>query len=232
MRVDVLTIFPDMFPPILDESMLKIAQEKGGAQFHVHDLREFTEDKRRSVDDRPYGGGPGMVMKPEPIFRAVEHIEAQDPTPAKRILLTPQGTRLTQALAEALAREARLLLICGRYEGFDERVRVGLTPTEISIGDYVLCGGELPAMVLIETIVRLLPGVLGDEVSAQTDSFSTGLLGCPQFTRPEEFRGMCVPDVLLSGHHADIDRWREEQAKARTAERRADLLASEQETQP
>jgi len=230
MRIDVLTIFPEMFPPILNESMLKIAQENGRVRFYVHNLRDYSEGKRRNVDDRPYGGGPGMVMKPEPIFCAVERIEAQEPAPARRILLTPQGTRFTQQMASALAEEERLLLICGRYEGFDERVRIGLSLTEISIGDYVLCGGELPAMVIIEAVVRLIPGVLGGEQSAEADSFSKGLLDYPQYTRPEEFRGMRVPQVLLSGHHEEIAKWREEQARDRTAQRRADLLRREENT--
>ncbi|MBM4048008.1 MAG: tRNA (guanosine(37)-N1)-methyltransferase TrmD [Planctomycetes bacterium] len=224
MRIDILTLFPGMFAPVLGDSMLKIAQEKRLVEFHLHDIRDYSEDKHKKVDDRPYGGGPGMVMKPEPVFRAVEAVEKLSDAPAKRILLTPQGDRLNQRLAGELAREPRLMLICGRYEGFDERIRLGLNVSELSIGDYVLSGGEVAAMVVIEAVVRLVPGVLGDPESAKWESFSDGLLDFPQYTRPPEFRGMKVPDVLLSGDHAKIEQWRLEQARERTKARRSDLL--------
>lgn len=196
-------------------------------ELKYHDLRDYTEDKHRSVDDRPFGGGPGMVMMPGPIFRAVEAIEAQSPLPALRILLTPQGERLTQTRVRQLAREQRLLLICGRYEGFDERIRIGLKPLEISIGDYVLSGGEIPAMVIVDAVVRLIPGVTGHPHSTVSESFGEdGLLEYPQYTRPVEFRGMRVPEILRSGDHAKIAQWRKEQALLRTAQRRPDLLSN------
>lgn len=224
MRIDVLTIFPGMFQGPLSESMLRRARERGLVDIHVHDLREFTDDRHRTTDDYPFGGGPGMVMKPEPIFRAVEHVLAQTGGPARVILLTPQGRLLNQELAWELSRERHLILICGRYEGVDERVRIGLATDEVSIGDYVLTGGELPAMVLIDAVVRLVPGVLGDERSPQEESFTDGLLEGPHYTRPREFRGMAVPEVLLSGHHEQIRRWRRKEALRRTLERRPDLL--------
>lgn len=220
MEIDVLTLFPGMFEPVLGASILKIAQEKGLVTFRLVDIRDFASDRHRSVDDRPFGGGPGMVLMPEPVFAAVEHTEGLSETPATRVLLTPQGERLTQELARELATLPRLLLICGRYEGYDERIRGGLNPREVSIGDYVLTGGELPAMVLIDAVARLVPGVLGKESSLEEESFSDGLLEYPHYTRPREFRGMKVPDVLLSGNHEDIRRWRLEQARKRTAERR------------
>ena len=219
MEIDILTLFPEMFEPVLGASILKIAREKGLVTFRLVDIRTFSTDRHRTVDDRPFGGGPGMVLKPEPVFAAVEHTETLSETPATRVLLTPQGQRLTQDLARELSRLPRLLLICGRYEGYDERIRLGLKPREISIGDYVLTGGELPAMVLIDAVVRLLPGVLGKEDSLAEESFAEGLLEYPHYTRPREFRGMNVPEVLLSGDHEHIRRWRLEQAKKRTHER-------------
>jgi len=223
-RIDVLTLFPNMLEPVLSESMLKIAQEKGLVEVHLHDIRDYSTDRHRSVDDRPYGGGPGMVMKPDVVLACVEAVEAMAPQPATRILLSPQGQRFDHGWAKRLAVQERLLLICGRYEGFDERIILGMEPTELSIGDYVLTGGELPAMVVIDAVVRYVPGVLGHPLSAAQDSFEGGLLDCPQYTRPVEFRGMRVPEVLLSGHHAEIEQWRRDQAKRRTRERRADLI--------
>jgi tRNA (guanine37-N1)-methyltransferase len=223
MRVDILTLFPAMFPPVLNESMLRIAQEKGLVEFHVHDLRPFGDGSRRNVDDRPYGGGPGMVMACGPLFRAVESIEAEAGR-AHRVLTSPQGRLLNNDLARALAAKPRLLILCGHYEGYDERIPVGLEAEEVSIGDYVLTGGELAAMVIVDALTRFIPGVLGDDESAERDSFSQGILGYPQYTRPPEFRGMKVPDVLLSGDHAKVQEWRADQARLRTAQRRPDLL--------
>jgi len=224
MRIDILTLFPQMFAPVLSESILRIAQEKGLAQFRLVNVRDFARDRRHSVDDEPYGGGPGMVMAPGPVFDAVESVESPGEERVRRILLTPQGRRFDQGLAEELAREEHLILICGRYEGFDERIRIGLQPQEISIGDYVLTGGELPAMVVVDAVVRLIPCVLGDSASAKGDSFSCGMLGTPQYTRPANFRGMTVPQVLLSGDHGRVAAWRAEQARLRTLQRRPDLL--------
>jgi tRNA (guanine37-N1)-methyltransferase len=221
-EIDVLTLFPEMFAGVLGASILKIAQEKGLAKFRLVDIRDFSTDKHHSVDDRPFGGGPGMVLTPEPVFAAVEHTEGLSPERATRVLLTPQGERLTQGLARELATNKRLLLLCGRYEGYDERIRTGLGAREVSIGDYVLTGGELPAMVLIDTVVRLIPGVLGKENSLDEESFSNGLLEYPQYTRPREFRGMTVPEVLLSGNHEEIRRWRLEQSEERTRRRRGE----------
>lgn len=227
MRIDVLTLFPEMFEPVLGTSILKRAAEAKIVSYHLTDIRAHTQNKHGKVDDRPYGGGPGMVMACQPVYDAVRATEAQDPAPARRILMTPQGMPLRQALAEELAREPRLLIIAGHYEGVDERVIDELDPMPLSIGDYVLSGGELPAMVLIDTVVRLIPGVLGHEDSAHHDSFSGGadrLLEGPQYTRPPEWAGRKVPDVLLSGDHAAIEAWRKQQAVKRTTERRPDLL--------
>ena len=224
MRVDILTLFPAMFAPVLDESILRLAQEKGLVDFHVHDLRPFGESARRNVDDRPFGGGPGMVMTCGPLFRAVEAIEQEAGGRSHRVLTSPQGRPFNHEYAVELASKSRILLICGHYEGFDERISDGLAADEISVGDYVLTGGELPAMIIVDAVARLVPGVLGDEESGKRDSFAQGLLGWPQYTRPVEFRGMRVPEVLLSGNHAEIDAWRTEQARLRTAERRPDLL--------
>ena len=234
MHIDILTIFPDMFPGVLGASIVQRARDKGLAEITVHDLRDYTHDKRRTVDDRPYGGGPGMVMKPEPIFKAVEAIEAtvhpdgKKPGSSCQVILTaPQGEKLTQALAEEIASRSHLLILCGHYEGVDERIRARLVDREISIGDYVLTGGELPTMVLIDAVVRLLPGVLGDERSTQDESFTSGLLEYPQYTRPVVFRDMEVPEVLRSGNHEQVATWRRLQALARTMQRRPDLLRKE-----
>ena len=223
MEIDILTLFPEMFPGVLDASILKIAQEKGLASFRVVNIRDFATDRHHSVDDKPFGGGPGMVMMCPPVFDAVEKTEALSATPATRILLTPQGETLTQALARELSTKPRLLLVSGHYEGFDERIREGLGCREISIGDYVLTGGEIPAMVVIDAVVRLIPGVLGTEESLAEESHANpGAPGLeyPHYTRPREFRGRRVPDVLVSGNHAEIRRWRDEQARRRTEERR------------
>ncbi|WP_212775144.1 tRNA (guanosine(37)-N1)-methyltransferase TrmD [Polycladomyces abyssicola] len=224
MHFDVLTLFPEMFTGFLSSSIVKKAHEKGIVSTSVVDFREFSTDKHRTVDDTPYGGGSGMVLKPEPLFRAVEHLLQDEPERPPIILMTPQGERFTQKKAEALAEHRRLILICGHYEGYDERIRQHLATDEISIGDFVLTGGELPAMVVMDSVIRLLPGVLGNESSAKDDSFSTGLLEYPQYTRPAEFRGWKVPEVLLSGHHQNIERWRRQEALRRTWERRPDLL--------
>jgi tRNA (guanine37-N1)-methyltransferase len=221
MKVDVLTLFPEMFKGPLDVSMVQRAREAGQLELRITDLRDYTHDRHKTVDDRPFGGGPGMVLKCEPIFEAVENLASE---PTHVILMTPAGRLFNQALARQLADKEHLLLICGSYEGVDERVREALVDEEISIGDYVLTNGGLPAMVVIEAVTRLLPGVLGDEQSACDESFSDGLLEYPHYTRPAEFRGMKVPEILLSGHHAEIEKWRAEQARKRTAERRPDLL--------
>jgi tRNA (guanine37-N1)-methyltransferase len=226
MRIDVLTLFPEMFESPLSYSILKRAQEQGIVAIAVTNIRDFATDKYRKVDDKPYGGGPGMVMMPGPLFDCFEHVEKLAPRRGRVILLTPQGRRFDQAKARELAGEDRLILIAGRYEGFDERIRMGLNAEQISIGDYVLNGGELAAMVVIDAVVRLLPGALGDEDSAKDDSFSRGLLEYPHYTRPEVFRGMKVPDILLSGDHAKIAQWRREQALERTKQWRPDLLES------
>lgn len=226
MRIDILTLFPNMFTGVFNESILKKAMELGKVQYHITNFRDFSTDKHQAVDDYPYGGGAGMVLKPEPIFHAVEHIESVTNSSPRVILLCPQGERYTQKKAEQLAREEHLLFICGHYEGYDERIRENLVTDEISIGDFVLTGGELAAMVVVDSIVRLLPGVLGNEDSPVLDSFSTGLLEHPHYTRPAEFRGMRVPDVLLSGNHKLIDEWRRKQSLKRTLERRPDLLES------
>ena len=204
--------------------MLKIAREKELVSFHLHNIRDFSNDKHRCVDDKPYGGGAGMVMKPEPVFNAVEAVELLDDAPPTRILLTPQGETFNQGIADDLSKKARLMIICGHYEGFDERIRSGIDALEISIGDYVLTGGEIPAMVVIDSITRLVPGVLGGDNSLQDESFMNRMLEYPQYTRPAEFRGMKVPEVLKSGHHSKIKEWKMENAILRTQERRPDLL--------
>jgi len=223
MRFDVLTLFPRIFEGFLDESIVRIAQDKGLAEFHLWDIRDYTDDKHRKVDDRPYGGGPGMVLMPGPVFAAVEAAEADAATPSRTFLLSPQGRTLNQALARELAQEPRVMLVCGRYEGFDERIRIGLEAEELSVGDYVLAGGETAAMVAIEAVTRLIPGVLGHPESVEYESFEGGTLDCPHYTRPPVFRDMAVPEVLLSGDHERIRRWREAQAERRTQERRPDL---------
>jgi tRNA (guanine37-N1)-methyltransferase len=220
LEIDVITIFPGMLNGFLDESILKRAAKKGFVKYRPVDLRAFTHDVHRTTDDRPYGGGPGMVMKPEPLFEAVESVRR----PGSRvILMTPQGRPFRQAMAAELAREKHLVFVCGHYEGVDERVRAALVTDEISIGDYVLTNGVLPAAVVIDAVVRLVPGVLGDDGSAVEESFSNGLLEYPQYTRPASYRGMDVPEMLLSGNHAEIARWRQEQSQRRTADRRPDL---------
>ncbi len=222
MRFDVVTIFPKMFDSPLAESILKRAREAGKIEVALHDIRDFTTDVHRSVDDTPYGGGAGMVMRPEPLVACVEALPATGKR--CRILMTPQGEPLTQAIVRDLATYDQLVLICGRYEGVDERARKLIADREISIGDYVVAGGEIPAMVVIDAVTRLIPGVLGNEASTESESFEEGLLEYPQYTRPETFRGEKVPDVLLSGHHAEIAKWRREKAILRTRERRPDLL--------
>ncbi|HEY6102325.1 MAG TPA: tRNA (guanosine(37)-N1)-methyltransferase TrmD [bacterium] len=223
MRIDIVTIFPQAFAA-LDVSMIGRARERGLLDLRIWDLRDFTADRHRQVDDAPYGGGAGMVMKVEPFFAAVDAIKAQSGGVPRVILTSPQGRQLTHTLARALAGEEHLIILCGHYEGIDERVREGLASDEISIGDYVLTGGELPAMVIVEAAARFVPGVVGDAASVEGDSFAEGLLDYPQYTRPPEFRGMRVPEVLLSGHHEAIRRWRRAQRLRRTLDRRPDLL--------
>jgi tRNA (guanine37-N1)-methyltransferase len=229
LRFDILTLFPEMFHTVLGTSILKRAGEKGLAEYHLTNFRDFAIDAHKSVDDKPFGGGPGMVMMPTVVFDAVEHVEQQDARPVTRILLSPQGRLFDQQLALELSRHPRLLLIAGHYEGFDERITEGLRPLELSIGDYVLTGGELPAMVVVDAVVRLLPGALGAEEGAAEETFADGLLEHPQYTRPRDFRGMRVPDVLLSGNHGAIADWRLEQRKNRTKLRRPDLWRAYQQ---
>jgi tRNA (guanine37-N1)-methyltransferase len=222
--VDVITIFPGMFEGPMSASIVGLARERGLLEFRAHDLRDWTHDKHRSTDDTPYGGGPGLVMKPEPIFEAVDAVQALEDDPGCVIFFTPAGRRFDQQLAEELALKERLVMVCGRYEGFDERV-LSLADIELSIGDYVLTGGELPAMVVADAVARHVPGVLGDEDSAVDESFSEGLLEYPQYTRPAEYRGMAVPEVLRSGDHCRLAKWRREQSVLKTALVRPDLLA-------
>ncbi|WP_189025677.1 tRNA (guanosine(37)-N1)-methyltransferase TrmD [Paenibacillus albidus] len=241
MRIDVLTLFPEMCESVFGTSILGKACEKGIVSLNAVNFRDFSGNKHNSVDDTPYGGGGGMVLKPDPIFAAVEHVLKESAGPLgdqeslatgqaasgvkpRIILMCPQGKPYNQRIAEELAREEHLIFICGHYEGYDERIREHLVTDELSMGDYVLTGGELPALTVIDSVVRLQPGALGNETSAVSDSFSTGLLEYPHYTRPAEFRGWKVPDILLSGHHANIEVWRREQALKRTLERRADLL--------
>jgi tRNA (guanine37-N1)-methyltransferase len=223
LRVDILTLFPEMFGPFIGTSIPKRAADKGLVEYHLTNIRNFATDAHQSVDDKPFGGGPGMVMMCQTMFDAVEWTEKQDERPATRVILSPQGRTFDQTLAQELAAQPRLLLISGRYEGFDERIIDGLKPMEVSIGDYVLSGGELAAMVIVDAVVRLIPGVLGAETGTADESFADGLIEHPQYTRPREYRGMKVPDVLLSGDHQLIARWRLEQRKNRTQERRPDL---------
>ena len=220
-KIDVLTLFPAMFAGPLDESIVKRARDAGLLDLKIHNLRDWTHDRHKTVDDRPFGGGPGMLLKPEPLFEAIESLKREK---TRVILLSPAGRQFNQAIARELAQAEDLLLVTGHYEGFDERVREGLADDELSIGDYVLTNGALPAMVVIDAVTRLLPGALGDDESSHDESFSHGLLEYPQYTRPAEFRGMKVPDVLVSGNHAEIEKWRREQAKLRTKERRPDLM--------
>ncbi len=226
MRFDVLTLFPEIFQGYLGQSLLKRAILAGLVDVHLHDIRDWSKTKHNTVDDRPFGGGPGMVMKVEPVVECVEEVRSNAAEPGHLVMLTPQGRRLDQPAVERLARHKRILLLCGRYEGFDERIRLILKPEEISVGDYVLNGGEVAAMVVIDAVIRLVPGVLGDEDSSLYDSFSGSRrwLESAQYTRPREYRGFEVPDVLLNGNHAEIDRWRDENSRQRTFERRRDLL--------
>ena len=225
MKFDIVTIFPEMFQGPLTESIIRRAVEKKIIEIGIHDLRDFAEGVHRQVDDTPFGGGGGMVLKPEPLFKAVSSIRGDRRTGAERvILLSPQGERFDQRKAEELLKYERLILLCGRYEGVDERVRERLADEEISIGDFVITGGELAAMVVIDALTRLIPGVLGDLESSRKDSFAAGILGYPQYTRPAEFQGMKVPEVLLSGDHRQIDRWRKEKALENTIRKRPDLI--------
>jgi len=221
MKIDVLTLFPAMFAGPLDESIIMRARQAGLLELAIHDLRDWTRDRHRKVDDRPFGGGPGMLLKPEPLFAAVEDLQREE---TRVVLFSPDGRKFDQGVARALSEQKHLLLITGHYEGVDERVREALVDEELSIGDYVLTNGALPAMVVIDAVTRLLPGVLGDDESSQDESFSHGLLEYPHYTRPAEFRGMKVPEILLSGNHAEIEKWRREQAQQRTEKRRPDLL--------
>lgn len=225
MRFDVFSLFPSVLKPYLEISILERAAAKGLLEVHLHDIRSWATDKHFTTDDAPYGGGGGMVMKPEPIFNAVESVLGAPPC-CPVILLTPQGRTFNQRLAQELAQQPRLALLCGRYEGVDERVRQHLVTDEISVGDYVLTGGELPALVVIDAVTRLIPGALGDPQGASDDSHATGLLEYPHYTRPPVFRNWAVPDVLLSGNHAEIERWRRQQSLLRTWQRRPDLLAN------
>lgn len=224
MRVDVLTLFPEAFAGPLDVSIIKRAREDGLLDLQVHDIREHAADRHRSVDDYPFGGGQGMVMRVDVLDRALEHVRSLDREQGLVVLLTPAGERLSDAAVRELAWQKRLILVCGRYEGVDERFAEHCVDREISIGDYVLTGGELPAMVLIDAVARHLPGVLRDEASPEEESFAHGLLEHPQYTRPAEYRGWTVPEVLLSGHHANVEKWKQEQRLRRTKERRPDLL--------
>ncbi len=230
MKISILTLFPDVVRTYLGASILGLAEERGIVRFDVRDIRDHAEGKHRQVDDRPFGGGPGMVLMPGPVVLATEAARAAHEAGAPVILLTPQGERFDQRIAEELSRAPGLVLVCGRYEGFDERVREVLRPREISIGDYVLSGGEIPALAVTEAVVRLLPGALGHAESAQSDSFATGLLEGPQYTRPREFRGHAVPEVLFSGNHAAIEAWREKAAEERTRVRRQDLWQRRNDT--
>lgn len=233
MRFDVLTLFPEIFSSYLGQSLLAKAIEGNLVQVRPHDMRNWANDKHNRVDDRPFGGGAGMVIRAEPVVECVEAVQREAGQPGRLIMLTPQGRRLDQRLVEELSQEPRLLLLCGRYEGFDQRVSDLLQPEEVSIGDYVLNGGEVAAMAIIDAVIRLIPGVLGDETSSVDDSFSSGnrLLEFPQYTRPRVYRGLAAPDVLLSGDHAQIAAWRKQQSIERTKRRRADLLDRDAETE-
>jgi len=226
MRFDVLTLFPEMFSGYLGESLLKLAIERGLVAVHLHDIRDWARDKHKTVDDRPFGGGPGMVLRVDRVVECVEAVRRMDAEAGHLVMLTPQGRRLDQQKVEYLARHERILLLCGRYEGFDERIRLILEPDEVSLGDFVLNGGEVAAMAVIDAVIRLVPGVLGDEQSCEDDSFSGEgrLLEFAQYTRPREYRGLEVPEVLLSGHHQEIARWRNESRVERTRRRQADLM--------
>lgn len=226
MRFDIVTLFPDMFPGYLSQSLLNKAIENDIVEIHVHNLRDWSTDKHNKIDDRPYGGGPGMILSVEPVIRCVQAVQAMTDDPGQVIVMTPQGQRLCQPTVELLAKRSRMILLCGRYEGFDQRVIDILDPLELSIGDYILNGGEVAAMVVVDSLVRMVPGVLGDEMSSWDDSFSRGnrMLEYPQYTRPQEFEGHQVPEVLLSGNHKKIEQWRKAQSLAKTKMRRQDLL--------
>jgi tRNA (guanine37-N1)-methyltransferase len=224
MRIDILTLFCEMFESPLSHSILKRAQTAGVVEIVLSNIRDFAADSYKKVDDKPYGGGPGMVMMCQPVFDCVEHVRSQSSEPGRLILLTPQGRKFDQPLAKELSKEKRLIFIAGRYEGFDERIRIGLNAEQISIGDYVLSGGELATMVVVDAVVRLLEGALGDDASSEDESFGEGLLEYPHYTRPEEFRGMKVPEMLLSGNHGKIAQWRRQQSLERTQMWRPDLM--------
>jgi tRNA (guanine37-N1)-methyltransferase len=224
MRIDVLTLFPELMQPYLAASILGRAQQAGIAEIHTHQLRDYSTDSHKKVDDRPFGGGPGMVLMCQPVIDAVNAIEKLDPRPALRLLLTPQGRVFNQGCAARYAATERLLLICGHYEGFDERISELLAPEEVSLGDFVLTGGEIAALAIVDSVVRLLPGALGNDEAADLESFQNNLLDYPQYTRPRDFGGLSVPEVLLSGNHAQVDAWRRAEAEQRTRHRRPDLL--------
>ena len=233
MRFDVLTLFPEIFESYLGQSLLNLAIQKGLVEVNTWNFRDWTRDKRHSVDDKPFGGGPGMLIMCEPVFDCVEAVQKEAEQPGQLIMLTPGGRRLDHSLVQELALLPRVLLLCGRYEGFDDRIREGLQPLEISVGDFICNGGEVPAMLIIDTVIRMLPGVLGDETSNRYESFAeSGLLEYPQYTRPREFRGMEVPEVLLGGNHKEIAQWQQEQSLRVTQERRADLYESYRERFP
>jgi tRNA (guanine37-N1)-methyltransferase len=224
MRFDILTLFPDLFESYLQQSLLKKALDRGLVEVHRWNFRDWADGKHQSVDDKPYGGGPGMLLACQPVFDCVEAVQKEGAAPGQLVMLTPQGRRLDQALVRELAEAPRLVLLCGRYEGFDERIRLGLAPLEISVGDFITNGGEVPAMLMIDTVMRLVPGVLGDETSSKYESFAeTGILEYPQYTRPREFRGMQVPDVLVEGNHGKIAAWRDEASRARTHSVQSDV---------
>lgn len=228
MRFDVLTLFPEMFEGYLGQGHLKLAIERGLVELKLHNFRDFAPGKRKQVDDKPFGGGPGMLLMCQPVFDCVESVQAQGDKPGRLLMMTPTGRKLDQKFVEELAQESRLVLLCGRYEGFDDRIRQGLQPTEVSVGDFICNGGEVPSMLIVDTVIRLIPGVLNDETSSRYDSFSNaGLLEHPQYTRPREFRGMFVPDVLISGDHKKIQEWQQQESLKRTAERREDLLTGD-----
>lgn len=230
MRFDILTLFPNLFDSYLQHSLLKKALDDRLIEIHRWNFRDWAAGKHHSVDDKPYGGGPGMLLACQPVFDCVEAVQAQGAAPGRLIMLTPQGRPLDQRLVEELATQPRLLLLCGRYEGFDDRIRQGLQPLEVSVGDFITNGGEVPAMLIIDTVMRLVPGVLGDETSCKYESFAeSGQLEYPQFTRPREFRGMTVPEVLLNGNHAEIAHWQREASQRRTLERRGNPAPSEQD---
>lgn len=234
MRFDVLTLFPEMFSGYVGQSLLKLAIQNGLVEVKTWNFRDWAKDRRKSVDDKPFGGGPGMLLACEPVYDCVEAVQADAEDPGQLVMMTPQGRTLNHELVTELANNhQRLILLCGRYEGFDERIRQGLKPMEISVGDFICNGGEVPAMLIIDTVIRMIPGVLGDETSSRYESFAEkGLLEHPQYTRPREFRGMAVPEVLLSGNHQEIARWEEEQSLRMTQERRKDIFDSYRESHP